>query len=690
MVMNERFQVFFSRLKQLANVGTVVAVALVISLLYPNNVKFKYELQRGQIWKYDDLVAPFDFAIRKTTEELQADKALVMKEFWPYYVLNESLVNAKLKDFEAAFDNWVKNEAVAIAPKRNLEEIKDNCLDFLEKLYATGILQLNPEHLVEDQKFVIHVVKGNTSFKRTPSSFASLEEASIQVEAYCNDPKNGVPASVFPLLKAALVQNITYDEQRTTAMLEDAINNISPSRGLVTQGETIVQKGNVVTDEVYEKLASYKAKFESDISSQKSGWVVYVGYLLLTGLILGAFIMYVNSYRREILKNWNYLAFVMIWMVAFSYLTFLVERMEVLSVYVIPFCVVPIVVRHFFTYRLAFFTHVVVVLIAGFLTAEGHQFLFTQIVAGVVAVLAVADARDWSRFFRSVVAIFSAYLLSQIGMALIEEGSFRNVDWQSMGWLAFNGLLTLLAFPLIPLTERMFGFTSSISLVELSDMNRPLLRELAMKAPGTFQHSLQVGNLAEAAANEIGADPLLVRVGALYHDIGKTLEPEYFVENQSGNNPHQGMSRTESARIIIEHVTEGEKMAKKQRLPLSIQRFITTHHGTTRVEYFYKNHVAENPDLVVDAAQFTYPGPLPSSKEEAILMLADSVEATSRSLKSPTGQDIDNLVNKIFKGKMDHGQLNESELTFWELEVCRAVFQKMLRSIHHVRIEYPE
>ncbi|MBK8563592.1 MAG: HDIG domain-containing protein [Saprospiraceae bacterium] len=553
-----------------------------------------------------------------------------------------------------------------------------------------GIVQLSPAHLTTDQKFVIHVVRGNTSFKRTLSSFASLEKATTEVEAYSNDPKNGVPTEVATLLKVALVPNITFDEPRTTAMLEDAINNISPSRGLVAQGETIVLKGNVVTDDVYEKLASYKAKFESDISSKKSGWVVYFGYLLLTGLILGAFIMYVNSYRQEILKNWNYLAFVMIWMVAFSYLTYLVERTEVLSVYVIPFCVVPVVVRHFFTYRLAFFTHVVVVLIAGFLTAEGHQFLFTQIVAGVVAVLAVADARDWSRFFRSVVSIFLAYLLSQIGMALIEEGSFGSVDWQSMGWLAFNGLLTLLAFPLIPLTERMFGFTSSISMVELSDMNRPLLRELAMKAPGTFQHSLQVGNLAEAAANEIGADPLLVRVGALYHYIGKTLRPEYFVENQSGNNPHEGLPRTKSAHIIIAHVLEGEIMAQKQRLPVSIQRFITTHHGTTRVEYFYKNYVSENPDILVDAAQFTYPGPLPNSKEETILMLADSVEATSRSLKSPTGQDIDNLVHKIFKGKIDHGQLSESKLTFGELEICRAVFQKMLRSIHHVRIEYPE
>lgn len=674
----------------MANVGTVVAVTLLISVLYPSNVKFKYEFHRGQIWQYEDLVAPFDFAIKKNDKELQEDKALIMREFWPYYDLNADLGNAKIRDFEAALDAWLIEDPV---PKPNAEQvkiIKETGRSLLEKIYSTGIVQLSPEHTTADQKFVINVVKGNTIFKRTLSGFYKPAQAVAELDEYAKENADVLPAAVLELLKSELVPNITFDETRTKAMLEDALGNVSPSRGLVSQGEVIVQKGGLVTDEVFEKLVSYRAKFEADVSSQKSALVVYLGYLLLTGLILGAFIMYVNSYRREILLKWNYLAFVMIWLVAFSYLTYLIERTEVLSVYVIPFCVVPVVVRHFFTYRLAFFTHVVVVLIAGFLTAEGHQFLFTQIVAGVVAVLAVADARDWTRFFRSVVVIWLAYSLSQIGMSLIEEGSFRSIDWQVIGWLSFNGFLTLLAFPLIPLAERVFGFTSTISLVELSDMNRPVLRELAMRAPGTFQHSLQVGNLAEAAANEVGADPLLVRVGALYHDIGKTVNPEFFVENQTGISPHEGMDRLESARIIIEHVPEGEKLAKKFGLPPVVSRFITTHHGTTKVEYFYKNYVQENPELPVDVTKFTYPGPLPQSKEEAILMLADSVEATSRSLKSPTGQDIDKLVERIIKGKIDQGQLNDSKLTFGDLESCRQVFQKMLRSIHHVRIEYPE
>lgn len=688
--MNKKFQTVYKRFKQLVNIGTVVAVALLISLLYPNNVKFKYEFHRGQAWPYEDLTAPFDFAIKKSSDEVEKDKALIMNEFWPYYNQNDDLANAKIKDFEAALSAWWIDATAFHEPGLQLETVKKKGREILEKIYAKGIIKLSPEHASVDENFVINVVHGNTFSQRTRSGFYLPEQADAALSLSFSKVKPSLPPAILPILEAALSPNITFDENRTQTMLHEALSEVSPTRGLVSHGDIIVKKGNLVTDDVYEKLVSFREKYESDISSKKSALTVYFGYLLLTGLILAAFLMYVNTYRREILSSWNHLAFVMVWLLGFSYLTFLVERTEVLSIYVIPYCVVPIVVRHFFTYRLAFFTHVVVVLIAGFLTAEGHQFLFTQIVAGVVAVLAVADARDWTKFFRSVVAILLAYSLSHLGMSLIEEGSFKGIDWPMLGWLAFNGFLTLVAFPLIPLAERVFGFTSSISLVELSDMNKPLLRELAMRAPGTFQHSLQVGNLAEAAANEIGADPLLVRVGALYHDIGKMKNPEYFIENQSGFSPHDLVDRLESARIIIEHVTEGEKMAKKSGLPNLVTRFIITHHGTTKVEYFYKNYLQENPGVEVDVALFRYPGPLPNTKEEAILMLADSIEATSRSLKDPTGQDIDKLVDKILKSKVEQGQLLESKLTFGEMETCRAVFCMMLRSIYHVRMEYPE
>ncbi len=689
--MPEKNYTSLSNAERLLRYAMVAGVVILISLLYPSNVKFKYEFQKGLSWRYEDLTAPFDFAIKKPNEEIMEDRSRLSREFSPYYRLNPGLADAKIKDFEAAIEqNKTYLLSLPDSVRSSIRQYTDFGTSFLKNIYARGVIKLAPEHQGKGEDFVINVLQGNVSTKRTLPAFFTVDNARQVLADSIARRSKPFPTVLSIALNDAIAPNILYDAEQTEQLREQALSNIATTKGVVRQGELIVKKGNVVTEDVYEKLVSYREKFETDVISQKSSLVVYVGYVLLTGLILGTFMMYVNAYRKEILQHWNYLTFVMLWMVVFSYLTYLVEKTEVLSVYVIPFCIVPVVVRHFFTYRLAFFTHVVVVLIAGFLTAEGYQFIYTQIVAGVVAVLAIADARYWSKFFTSVLFIFLSYSLSLLGLDIIEEGDFMQLDWSIYGWLVLNGTLTLMAFPLIPLMERFFGFTSSISLVELADMNRPLLRELAMKAPGTFQHSLQVGNLAEAAANEIGANPLLVRTGALYHDIGKMLNPEYFVENQSGASPHSDISHLESAAIIISHVTEGERLAKKHRLPKVITRFITTHHGTTKVEYFYKTYLQENPGVEVDPSKFTYPGPKPQTKCETIVMLADSVEATARTLKDPTGKDIDELVDKIINGKIEKGQLSKSNFTFSDLETCRTIFKKMLRSIHHIRLEYPE
>lgn len=671
----------------------VIAAVVLISLLYPNSVKFKYEFQKGQVWRYDDLLAPFDFPIRKTADELQKDKEQINTDFSPYYRLNPELQKAKWADFEAEFEQLLPElqaKANAASGGKSPNGYLETCRQFLEKVYKRGIIKLAPEHEGKGSDFVINLVNGNTIQKRTLSGFYTQEQVWQMIAGVNLFPNLDLPPSLEKTLGEVITANVTFDAILTEKLREEALHSIANTKGVVRQGELVVKKGSVITEEVYEKLVSFRLKFDKDVTARKSSRMVFAGYFLLTALILGAFMMYVNSYRREILRNWKYLTFVLMWLIGFSYLTYLVEHMDGMSIYVIPYCVVPIVVRHFFTYRLAFFTHVVIVLIAGFVAQEGFQFTFTQIVAGVVAVLAVADARDWSKFFGSVLSILLAYALAHLGLSLIEEGNLLQVGWEEFGWLVLNGLLTLLAFPLIPLAERMFGFTSSISLVELTDINRPLLRQLAIKAPGTIQHSLQVGNIAEAAAQAVGADPLLIRAGALYHDIGKMLHPEFFIENQGGSSPHEGKDLLESARIIIEHVTEGERLAKKHGLPQVVINFILTHHGTTRVEYFYKTYLQENPGEEVEEKKFTYPGPKPRSKEEAILMLADSVEATSRTLKDPTGEDIDNLVDKIVKNKIDQGQLNKSKLTFGDLDACKKVFKKMLRSIHHVRLEYPE
>jgi putative nucleotidyltransferase with HDIG domain len=425
-------------------------------------------------------------------------------------------------------------------------------------------------------------------------------------------------------------------------------------------------------------------------TADKSDLGVFAGYFILTSLIIGVFIFYLRLFALEIFSRFNKLLFILMWLVVYSYLVFVVEKADILSAYLIPFCIVPIVIKTFYNARLALFTHIVVVLIASFLSSLGYEFTFLQILAGIVVLLSDVDTRDWSRFFSSMLYIFFTYALAYFGLSLIEEGKVSTIDWTVYTWIFLNVFLTLLAYPLIPLLERLFGFTSSISLVELSDMNRPLLRELAIKAPGTLQHSLQVANLSEVAARRIGADPLLVKVAALYHDIGKTKQPSFFIENQSGKNPHEGLSYLESAKIIIGHVAEGVKMARKHRLPPVLTKFIETHHGTTRTEYFYRSYMKENPDTAVDESLFRYPGPRPRTKEETILMMADSIEAACKSLKNPTGEELNNFIDKIIEGKITHGQFENSTMSFQELEQCKQEFKSIMRSIYHVRIEYPD
>ena len=680
----------FDRTIQFLMVGAVIVL---ISLLYPSSVKFKYQFQRGQEWRYADLYAPFDFPIKKTESEIARELAERQNDITPYYRFNKELKDAKLKDCEAAIQNWERDTSTSIKGLQKRQVVK-KCNNVIEKMLSgmltRGIIALDDSHQGSSDDFVLNIIDGREIYKRTLTSYITIEQAKQMFLDSLAKMEVVVPPSLQVSLLDAFAANITYDKEKTAEATKILLAGFVTTKGLVRQGELIVQRGNLITNEVFEKLSSFRDKYASDISSLRSSGVVYLGYLLITLLIFVALMMYINAYIKDLLLNWKHLAFILMWVLVFSYLTFILSKTNVMNAYLVPYCIVPVVISHFFNFRLAFFAHVIVILVAGFLTTLGFPFVFMQIVAGVVAVLAVADARDWSKFFKNVLAIITAYLLAYLGVSLIEEGSFLKMDWEVYGMLLFNGLLTLLAFPLIPLAEKMFGFTTSISLVELSNMNRPLLRELAIKAPGTLQHSLQVGNLCEAAAREIGANELLVRVAALYHDIGKMENPEYFIENQGSINPHEQLSAIESARIIIRHVTQGAIMAKKHKLPKSIIRFINTHHSKTRVDYFYKTYLQNNPGVTIDEQDFTYPGPKPVSKEEGIMMLADTIEAASRSLKDPSVEDINNLVEKLVASKVKTGQLSECALTYGDVEKCKEIFKKQTQSVLHVRIEYPE
>lgn len=690
--MKEKLKNSLNRVPQIVKYLLVFAVVVFISFLFPNNTKFKYEFEVGQTWRYDDLHAPFAFPIKKTEKEIQSAIANLEKEFTPIYQFNGEVVKQKRASFQRAFNlKWEAEKEngqykdVVLNPGIYLEYGKR----FLTNWYEKGIIELAPEHKGQSNDYVLTVVRGNTNTNYTLQTLWEEKKA-----------KERLPDSLFysglqeaefilNILDTLIKSNIFYSDSLTQRQKDLLLGQMVTTRGAVEKGDLIVLKDGVITPEINQILLSFKSEYENQITEKKSHIGVFIGYFLLTSLILGVFLMYLMTFAEKIFQKITNLIFILIWLVAYSYLVHAVEQSDTLSSYLIPFCIVPIVIKHFFTDRLAFFTHIVVVLIASFLSSLGYEFTFIQILAGIVAVLAIADAHHWNKFFLSVLYIFLTYAGAFLGLSLIKEGSINVVDWNIYIWIFLNVFLTLLAFPLISLIEKVFGFTSSITLVELSDMTRSLLRDLALKAPGTLQHSLQVANLSEAAANEIGADPLLVKVGALYHDIGKMENPSYFIENQSGRNPHEEINNLESAKIIIGHVTEGIKMGKKHRLPQALIDLIQTHHGTTRVEYFYRNHCKENPDKEFDETLFCYPGPRPKTKEETILMIADSLEAAAKSIKNPTGKDIDEMVDKIVAYKIEMRQLEESEMTFEELERCKIVFKLLLRSINHVRVEYP-
>ena len=691
--MNEQFLPLAARIRSVARYLLIAAVVGFISLLFPGHARFQFEFREGQVWHYEDLVAPFDFPVLKPAETVESEIAAIEADFSPYYSFDDRVVKGVLERFENNFQNQLQSlpaDGQFENLRRQPERYKKYGQKILASFYRQGIVKLEPEHAEKGKDFVVHIQEANVTHRETVGNLLTPESAESRLT-------DSLPASPLPdadfllyVTENIFEPNVFYDDSLTARFKNELLKNIAVTTGLVRKGDVIATEGGLITGEVYRRLVSFKAKYEEEMVESHRPLAVFGGYLLLTALIIGIFLMYLRVNLPDILKNLPKLAFILLWFVVFGYLVFAVENAKGLSSYMIPFCIVPIVVKTFFTDRLAFFTHVVNVLIASFLSSLGYEFTVLQILSGIVAVLTTADTRNWTGFFTAIVFIFLAYTLSFFGLSLIATGDFADIDWQVFGWLFLNAIFTMLAFPLIPLLGKIFGFLTSITLVELSDMNRPLLQELGLKAPGTLQHSLQVGNLAEAAARKIGADQLLVKVGALYHDIGKTNHPEFFIENQSGANPHDQISQLESARIIIGHVTEGAEKAKKARLPKELIDFILTHHGTTRVEYFYRNFIKENPLEKIDEVEFSYPGPKPHTKEQCILMMADSVEAASKSMKNPSGEDIDALVDKIVNSKIQDGQFEESAMTFEELHDCKDVFKKLLRSIHHVRIEYPK
>jgi len=635
-------------------------VVVLISVLCRPEVNESFDI--GDIWTNETVVLHSDLVVQKPVPR---SRVIVSSSESRQNILN-------------AIDNIVKSLPDGIDSTGKYEGLK---LEF-GRYYGKGVFDKSVQSSVA-KKSVFILKSESVEQKDLEADYYSIAKVSGEIKTWVKSNMPDKVKQIDQLLETHLKPSISI-----TDYIPESFADQLKEPSTINKGTTIISTGDVITAEKYD-LLQQSATMREGFSFDGFSFVSFIGYLILIFLIIGALLVYLQFTYPQVWEKTNSFAFIMMFPAVISLLVYFLEG-NGMSSYLIPFCVVPIIIKNFFDDRLALFVHVVVVLIASFMSILDYAFTFIEILAGIVTVLIVSETRYWNVFFRDISIIFGTYILGYLGLSLIHLESFDAMNWRPFVGVIVSTLLTLLAYPFIPMIEKIFGFTSSIRLAELTDMNNPLIKQLSINAPGTLQHSLQVSNLAEAATEEIGGNSLLVKAAALYHDIGKLDDPEAYIENVKNYNPHDTMSNFESARKIIDHVIKGEEMAKKAKLPKQIIDFITTHHGDTRVEYFYRNQLKAEPDKEFDESLFRYPGPKPQTKEQTILMIADSLEAASKSLKNPTGKDIDELVDGIVKYKIEQGQLDDSELNFNELEKCTNVFKTLLRSINHVRVEYPK
>ena len=665
----------------------VTTVAIVY--LFPKGGQFKYDFSNSQLWKYDNLYAPFDFAIQKSATEIKEEKAQIVANSKLYFIADKALVSNVKGAFNKRIAALIGNDSLSLQEKNAFQEIG---LSTIEKVYETGFLEAVIQDKLSDKDMLVAIRKENVvqdiPFKNfyTSSEVLKIITANLEVD-FANYSRN----KIFNILSEIIKPNVSYDAVFTEKVIENEYKNISYTKGKVSSGGLIILKGDIVEGKKLAILNSLKSESESKVWTESSyNWII-LGYSILVSLALLMLLLFLKKYRVEIYENNNKVTFIFFNVFSMIFIQTLVINYNSDYLYVVPLSVLPIVLKAFFDARLGLFTHVLTVLLLGYIVPNSFEFIYLHIIAGIVTILTVSELYKRANLFISVAQITGIYMLTYLAFSIIKEGSAAQINLQYFILFALNGLLSFLSIILIYIYEKVFGLVSDVTLLELSNTNTKLLRELNEKAPGTFQHSMQVANLAEAAANEIGANSMLVRTGALYHDVGKMVNPMYFTENQTtGVNPHHELSPRDSAKIITDHVIKGVEIAKKYKLPDRIIDFIRTHHGTSTTYYFLMKEREMNPDTEVDIKKFQYQGPNPFSKETAILMMCDAAEAASKSLKLPTAQSISALIDKIIEKQMADNQFLNSDITFKEIETIKKIIKKKLLNMYHLRVEYPE
>ncbi|UOB17972.1 HD family phosphohydrolase [Abyssalbus ytuae] len=652
--------------------------------LFPKGGKFKYDFQKGKVWQEETLYAPFDFAIQKTEEEILREQQEVKDNFIEYFHYDTEIFNSVKLKFDENFPVFFSNLDISNNRLKTLRFYGDQLLD---KIYEYGVVEEGVNYNNEKR---INLVIDNEERTILFDNITQFNEIKTIINDYLEDKNISQYSNKFYNLFFDVIRpNVSADEELTKRTLEQELSKITTTRGNVEVGKRIVAKGEVVEGEKFEILNSLRKEYQSQLWSDKNYLLIVFGYSVLVALAFLMLMLFLQKFRPAIFENNNKVTFIFFNVFVMILVTTFVVKYNVKFLYVVPLCILPLILKTFFDPRLGFFIHVLTVLLLGFIVPNSFEYVYLQIIAGIVTTQTISELHKRANLFISVGQITTAYIVVYFSFYITYEGSLENMNLLTFGMFILNGLATLSALPLVYIYEKVFGLVSDVSLLELTDTNSRLLKQLSDKAPGTFHHSLQVANIAEAAANEIGANSMLVRVAALYHDIGKMNNPTYFTENQTTSvNPHNDLDPKESAKIIINHVIEGIEMAKKNNLPDRIIDFIRTHHGTSVVYYFYKKEESMNENVNVE--DFRYPGPTPFSKETAILMMADAVEAASKSLKNPTFPIIDSFVDKIVGKQMDEGQFLNANITFKEIQIVKKVMKKKLTNIYHLRVEYPE
>lgn len=666
---------------------------LLVYFMFPREGKFRYEYTKNKPWMHENLVAPFDFPIYKPDQQVQQELDSIQNKAHLYF-FHDSLIGSNMI---AAFNMDYNSIASSMGTG---ESISDRwtmtghlIVNVLKETYALGIIERHPvlEGKPTEQTPVMVVKDGLAEEHRLTALFTERSAYEFVIAELEGASRSSLAVLSRMNLNDYLGPNIMYDEEMTLKVHQAALDELTLTQGMVQSGQLIIARGELVTQSDFHIIESLRKEYESNPNVGKNYLVVYMGQLLLISLIFLALFWFIYYFRKDILISGSQTIFTLGLIVVMVGLTRAASTHEAVSVYVIPFVLVPIFLKTFFNIRYALFVHMITLLLAGFWVPNSYQFVLMNFLAGLVAVFSLRSYYKRGILFYTATFVTAAYAIIYIILTLLQEGDFSQINWINVLWIAGNGLLILTVYPLVFLFERVFGFLSDATLFELSDTNQPLLRALAEKAPGTFQHSMQVASLAEEAVLKVGGNSLLVRAGALYHDIGKTDNPQYFIENlHEGSNPHNEMDERSSARVIIGHVLKGVEIAKKHNMNDKIIDFIRTHHGTGTVQFFYRTFINTNPGEEVDISEFTYPGPKPASKENAVLMMADSVEAASRTLKAYTRETISDLVENIVSRQEEEGQFSEADITFADITAIKEIFKNRLSNIYHSRIEYPE